>query len=150
MPISCRINPEITKNYILLFTNYDDEFDVAVSIDYALIHSNGQTQFKNFKITNSKIDIPNFVNELNNIFLLKDNHIAVLAAFKSDMDYLSKELKKTLTPKPEVFINYVEIFEKDFSGLKSGEIEESTNLFKTLYILDEDTKMRKIKIISNY
>jgi hypothetical protein len=76
--------------------------------------------------------------------------LIILAGIRDDITYLTRMMKKAGYKVPNIFKNNViELFKKDFVGLKSKDFKETIQLFYTIYLIDETTIKNKVKIINN-
>ena len=142
----------ITKNYLHLFLNFEEE-EILHTIDYILIPNGNLTSFKSFQfklqVKTIKENLSLFLQELKEN-LIKENvldKMLLLCTTREDFNYLTLKMRKNMIVKPKFFTtNVILLNANDFNTIDEGDAKQAAELFLIQYVLDETT-IEKIKIL---
>lgn len=145
-------NKSISKNYILIFLNFEEE-DILKSIDYIIIPDGNLDNFQafNFKLQAIQIkkNLISFLDELKGNLTSAHvvNKMLILCITRDEFDYLNNLMKKNMINKPKLFQkNVIKLNTNDFNYLEQGEYKQAAEIFLLQYVLDE-TAIEKIKFL---
>lgn len=147
------LDKNMSKNYLLLFLNFDQEQDdILTSIDYILIPDGKLDNIKYFNYTlqsqQIKENLNNFLKELKHNLSQEKvlEKLLILCTNKNDLEYINSKMKKNSIKIPKMFLkNVILLNSEDFYTLEQGEYKEAAELFLLQYVMDEST-IDKIKI----
>ena len=143
----------------MIFINYDSESELD-SIEYSIVlNSDFISKVHYFKsetlsstYTTQKNFIYKFFDEMKDKLIKLDisSKLIIVAAYREDLAFLCRKMKKAGYKIPNIFQNNViELFPKDFADLGLGDFKEALNVFYTQYLIDPQTIKNKIRIINN-
>lgn len=154
------LDKSISKNYILLFINYekDNELEVEISsIEYSLILNSDFDKEKiiifesvHSNLTNKSF-IENFLSELKERLIKTGifNKLIYVCALRDDITYLNRKIKKAGLQSPNIFRNnMIELNKSDFNQINDGQMLKAIHIFEQNYVSNDD-KLKKIKLFNS-